>query len=369
MNAPQAAPAASSLQSASEFSLLDLVNVLLRHRGLVLGLPCFAALVVTGVLLLLPRTYTASASFMPQSPEGGRSRLAGLAAQFGVGVPLIDQGQTPAFYADLLTSREILRSIVETKYTFSSGGVARSGTLVELYEVKGKTPDRRREAALRALKRRITANTETETSVVRFSVRARWPELAELMAQRLLDLVSEFNLERRQSQAAAERKFVEGRLAESRTELRAAQERLQTFLERNRDYRNSPLLTFDRDRLAQDISTLQSVYTSLAESFENARIDEVRNTPVVTIVESPEQPVLPDPRGFVIKGLLALTLAFLVGFAIAFSQEVIQKSREESPDDFSRFQALRSQALQDLRRPWRGLGRVLRLRREKGLAG
>ena len=34
------------------------------------------------------------------------------------------------------------------------------------------------------------------------------------VAQRFLDLLNEFNLERRQSQAAAERKFVEGRLAE-----------------------------------------------------------------------------------------------------------------------------------------------------------
>ena len=65
----------------------------------------------------------------------------------------------------------------------------------------------------------------------------------------MLDLVSEFNLEKRQSQAAAERKFTEERSEQARTELLDAENRLQRFLQRNRDFGNDPSLTFERDRL------------------------------------------------------------------------------------------------------------------------
>ena len=338
-----------------ELSFLDLVNVVLRHRGLVLGLPILLAALVVLATMLSARTYTASASFMPEASDKGGSRLAGIAAQFGVVVPAADQGQSPEFYAYLLTSREVLRALAETTYAFQVGDRAYRGTLVELIQQRGKTPDQRLESTLDKLRKRVSVKTDPETGVVHLSVRVRWAPLAEQLTHRLLDLVSTFNLERRQSQAAAERRFVEGRLGEAREELRSEQRRLQAFLERNRQFNNSPLLSFERDRLAQEVASRQGVYNSLSQAFENARIDEVRNTPVITVVDEPRRPVLPDPRATVLKALLAVVVGFLAAFAVAFSRELIRKSREDDPEQFDRYLALRTEALQDLRRPWRGL--------------
>lgn len=81
---------------SDEISLLRLVNVFLRHR-LSMVVSTLAGGFIVGLLSLLGhRTYTASASFLPQS--GSRTtNLGGLAAQFGVALPGAEPSQSPTF--------------------------------------------------------------------------------------------------------------------------------------------------------------------------------------------------------------------------------------------------------------------------------
>lgn len=298
-------------------------------------------------------TYTATASFMPQVSEISSSQLSGVAAQFGIALPGRESNQSPAFYAQLLKSRELLRQIVEARYRFSDGTDTLSGTLTDLYHIKGATEDWRRDAALRRARRMIEASPDLRTGVVTVTVTARWPALAEEMARRVLTLVNQFNLERRQSQATAERRFVEARRTELEAELRQAETKLQAFLQGNREFRNSPQLTFEHDRLARDVLMRQQVYTSLAQAYEKARIDEVRNTPVITVIEEPDRPVRPDARGTLTAGLVGFALGGLLGIVAAFAREFFLQSREQDPEAFHQFVALRTKLRDELRRPWR----------------
>ena len=110
--------------------------------------------------------------------------------------------------------------------------------------------------------------------------------------------VDSFNLKSRQSQASAERRFTERRVAEAQAEARQAQDELQAFLQRNRDFRSSSQLNFAYERLADNVSLRQQIYTSVAQAYEQARIEEVRDTPVITLVEAPMLPARPDSRPF-----------------------------------------------------------------------
>ena len=103
--------------SDEEVSLLALANVLLRYRGLVIGTAVALTLVVAVATLLVARTFTTHATLTPQSRRS-TTTLTGLASQFGLALPLADGGQSPAFYADLLTSHHILGAVVDTKFEF-----------------------------------------------------------------------------------------------------------------------------------------------------------------------------------------------------------------------------------------------------------
>ena len=298
--------------------------------------------------------------FSGQIPPGGllppRKELA---AQFGVAIPVSDPSQTPPFYVDLLKSREILGKIVDTSYTFGTPGGPVTANVVDYLWIWEQDSARRREDGIWALRRHVIPTFDLKTGVVDLQVSVRYPELAFQITQHVLTELNRFNLVTRQSQAAAERTFTATRLEEVERALRGAEDALQHFLERNRDYRNSPLLTFEQDRLARKVSEQQELYSSLSQAFEQAKIEEVRDTPVFTILEEPELPARPDRRYLAVKALLALILGGAAGLGIGLLRDVGARSRRGGDLDFVEYAELQRQALDDVRHPVRGIRRLL----------
>ena len=309
-----------------ELSLGAAIDVVRRHRKLVTGVP--AALFVASVLMtiLMGRPYESTASFTPQSGDATRSRLAGLAAQFGITVPVGEAGASLGFYADLLKSREILGRAVRDQYRFAEGGDSIRGDLIQLYHVPGTSDGERFEAAVKRLRGAMRVDLDPVAGVIKLSYRSRWPALSQQVLEEVLRLVNEFNLKRRQSQASAERTFIDARLSASEAELRAAENHLQEFLQRNREYRNSAMLNFEFERLSREVSLRQQIYTGLSQSYEQARIEEVRNTPVITTIERPNLPANPVSRRLIIKGFAALAVGAMLGVSLAFGVDLKRRA-------------------------------------------
>lgn len=341
--------------AASEISLIRLINIVLDYRTLVAACSLGLFVLVVLVTLVLPRTYTVVSSFTPQS-ERMPSNLAGIAAQFGVALPAPDAGANPDFYVELLESRRILTETLKGTYTFPTDTGEVSGTLVDLMEIEGETEGERLDIGLRKLRGMIEAELDRPSGVVTFEVETEDPQLSAKVAQRLLDLLNRFNLETRQSQAAAERRFTEVRLEEAKAELLEVENRLQRFLETNRDIGTSPPLRFRQDRLEREVDVRQAVVNALAQNYEQARIDEVRDIPVITIVEAPEPPALPDRRMLLLRGLLALVAGALLGSLLAFFLAFVQATRGDPADELDEFRRLKRATAHDIRRPWRLLG-------------
>jgi len=334
-------------------SLIEIANVLLRWRWLIVTLPFGLFLVTVVAQLLRAPQYTAAASFMPQRSDATARNLGSMAAQLGIRIGNEGQGESPAFYTELITSRAILVPALESRYTSTPEGQEVRGTLIELYDVEAETEALRRDAALRALRDNIGVTTSSATDIVHLSVTADSPELSQQIAARILELVNQFNLETRQSRATEERRFIEERMAEAQTQLRDAEDGLQRFLQRNRDFRNSPELGLLHGRLEREVGMRQQVFNTLAQAYEQARIEEVRNTPVITIVEPPVQPARRDARGTVVRGILALATGVMVAAAIAFLLEFLRHGRRQEERGYPEFQRLRREAREDLVRPWR----------------
>jgi uncharacterized protein involved in exopolysaccharide biosynthesis len=342
-------------QPGSEISLIRLLNIVLANRTLVIASSLLLFLLVVGITLILPRTYTVASSFTPQS-EKLTSSLAGIAAQFGVQLPSSDAGASPDFYLELLQSRRILGETIKTKYTFPTDTGRVTGTLMDVLEIEGETEGEREEMALRRFRNMVTTELDRPSGVVTLEVETWNPELSAQISQRLLDLINRFNLETRQSQASAERRFTEARLAEAKQELLEMENQLQAFLEVNRDVGTSPLLRFRQERLEREVTIRQAVVSALAQNFEQARIDEVRDIPVITVVEAPEPPALPDSRMLILRGLLALMAGALLGALLAFFLTFVRASRTDTADELEEFRRLKRATAHDIRRPWRLLG-------------
>jgi uncharacterized protein involved in exopolysaccharide biosynthesis len=358
---PLAAPAAGDPARDDELSLVGVLNVLLAHRTLILGLSLLFAVPTAILTYLKPRTYSSTASFMPQSRRQV-SAVTGLAAQFGLTAPGGDPGQNPAFYAELLKSAEILGPAVDGEYEVRSGRGRIKRSLVDIYKsayrIDEPTPALQRAAAIAHLGRNLSAGT-TKTGLVRVTVTAADASLAQQINVHLLELLNRFNLESRRGQAAAERRFVEKRLQEVRRDLRDAEDRLQVFLQRNRTYSQSPELTFQQERLTREVTLQQGLHTTLAESYEQAKIEEVRDTPLISTVEKPVLPLRPNSRGMLRRTAIALVWGALLGSLLAFLREYTRGAGFEQKAKMAEFSTLRAEAIDDLRHPWRPVLRML----------
>ena len=340
----------------NEISLVEIANTVLRNWRVIVVLPVLLAL-VTGIWSFTrERSYAASASFMPEVADSrGSSGAAALAQQFGVSLTTERPGQSPQFYVDLLRSRTLLRRAAESEYQVPTedDGLWR-GTLLQYWELSehdGSLPPWRR--ATEALRDAISASVNRETGVVQLMVSADHPLLTEQIAERLLALLNEYNLDVRQSRAQEEARFISGRLTEAQTELRTAEGALQDFLRQNREFRNSPELTFEHERLQRHVTMRQEVYSSLMRSQEQARIDAVRDTPLFTVIDHPAGTAEPQPRGTVMRAMVAFMLGLMLAVFVAFVMEFARRSRETEDPQYQEFQGLAREAWNDLRRPGR----------------
>jgi len=234
-----------------------------------------------------------------------------------------------------LRSRALLGPIaLDTVAVVEEGG--RRVAMPDLLEVRESSPEKRADRAVRALERIVTSREAKGLGAVEVTVTTRWPSVSLALAARLVRGVNQFNVETRKSQAAAERQFVEGRAGEAERALREAEDRLQSFLQRNR-ITGSPELEFARDRLQREVSLRQQTYTSLLQSREEARIREVRDTPVITVLEEPRLPVLPEARRVLLKGTMGGMAGGMLGVLIAFLAQGVAGARRQPSADAREF--------------------------------
>jgi uncharacterized protein involved in exopolysaccharide biosynthesis len=341
-----------------EITVVWILSVLLRYRVMIIAL-ALAVGFFTGLRSVSsPHFYTTEAQFLPKGTTA-QGQLGVIAQQFGLSVG--STGQSAQLYLDLLKSRPLLWQIAKRQYTLQTDSGTRRGDLLQLYHVRGKNPLIRKAAVIDAVTGQIKATSSAKTGVITVTVSAGTPGLAVQIAQAVLDEVNLFNLNRRQGEAGAQRAFIEKRVAEAQGDLRQAEENLQSFLTENRDYR-SPSLALEFDRLNRVVTMRQQLYTSLAQAYETAKIEEVRDLPVITIMESPEMPIEPTAHGGSRKTLIGLLIGGLLGVLLAFARDGMAVNRQRRTDDFLEFEALKREALDDLTHPWRPVRRVLRPR-------
>jgi uncharacterized protein involved in exopolysaccharide biosynthesis len=141
-------------------------------------------------------------------------------------------------------------------------------------------------------------------------------------------------------------------------DLRSAEDRLQDFLKSNRQFASSPDLTFERDRLQRYVALKQQVFTSLTQSYEDVRIREVRDIPVITLLESPSVPTLPEPRKRLFGLLVGILLGALIGSVSALASEGMARRRNAGSPEAVEFAGTIADIKREIKRtvPWVGKG-------------
>lgn len=317
--------ASSAAVSNTERSLLSVAALLLRNRRWIISAGVLGCGVALAIAFLRPKLYRSSVSFLPQNSlatSATPSPLAALGGSLGIALGSNNLGNSPEFYVDLIRSRPVLEHVARD--TFSANGF--KGTLMDYIGARGPEPARL-ERAVRWLDETVIW-TGTRRGIVHLYATTRSATLSQQIADRTIQHLGEFNVDKRQSRAAADRQFTGERLAVAQEELARAERQMQDFLIHNRAYQSSPALTFTHDRLQGAISLRLQVLATLLQQHEQARIEEVRNTPVISVLDPANLPPTSEPR----HALFALIAGSLTGAVVAIAAAFLAAPAREQPE-------------------------------------
>jgi len=339
-----------------EISLLEILNVLLKRWRTVIGLPVTTSLVVLGISFLVPPTYTATTSFVPEVRSQGRvpAGLAGVAGQLGITLGA-EASQSPMFYADVAKSREILDRLLLARYADPPTGrePEDSTTLLSLLGPGGRNGADSLERGAKKLAGLVSVGVDAQTNIVTVKVELPSPDLAAAVANRLVAFLNEFNAQARQSQARERRKFTEQRVAAGEQDLRDAEEALKRFYQANRSWQQSPQLMFEEGRLRRQVELRQELYVTLRREYETARIQEVNDTPVITVIDAAVAPQWKSSPKRRLWAFVAFALGGVFGLFWAFGADYVERAKRDQG-------ALYGELVSNARQAREGLSRAIR---------
>lgn len=292
---------------------------LLREWFPVVAVTVGAGIVAFGASFLLPRTYISSAVFVPEQSKSAQlpASLGALAGDMGLLAGLGGGTDSPEFYQRLLAGRAIRTAILSKPLA----GV----NLFDYFNARARHDSL--EKALKKLGKVTTVSIDKASGTVRIDAEFRKPELAEAVVTKYVDLVNDFNSSIRRTQAGKRRQFVEAQTNAALADLQRAEANVKDFLTRNRIV-TAPELQFEKGQLDRRVSAAQDLYLALSRQLQTARIDEVNDTPVISVVDPPFLPVKASGPHRVVITLMAMFFGALLSTAYLLYGRAPRRSAE-----------------------------------------
>lgn len=311
---------------------------LLEGWWVILTLSVIGAALAVIPTVIDPAVYTSRAVAMaPQSGANVDSRIAGIAAQLGLNPSVAGAPPTtaPGSLVELAKSRVILERMFRDSVTIKGRGVTSLAVLM-----LGEEPDTgvrldepvNVQRVVSELRGSVVSRVGALPGSVEVLATTQWPEVSKHLASRVVEELDRFNRSMVQGRAAEERRFVEARISEQELSLRASEQRLSNFVEANRQTGPSTTTAFYRDRLQREVELQQQVLIGLAQSREEVRLREVRDTPVLTVIEPPQLPLGPDPSGRAQRLVAGFLAGTMLGVLAALLVGAARRERSDSPN-------------------------------------
>lgn len=177
--------------------------------------------------------------------------------------------------------------------------------------------------------------TTTEEGFIKMEVAAFRPELAGLIADKMIDALSAYYKEQKTAKAEANVVFFNIRADSIRKELDTAAAEMAYYQDKNR-YRNDARNTLYLTKKQVEIGYLQEMYTQLIISAETAKSQLKQDTPIIQVLDYPEPPYIVLAKSLVVYGIAGLILGLMLGAAWTMRNFIIEDLlvliRNEDPE-------------------------------------
>jgi uncharacterized protein involved in exopolysaccharide biosynthesis len=271
--------------------------------------------------------YESTVTILPEygNKNTNLGQISDLAALAGVKV---GEGAPTEIYQVLVTSESVLEPVIYKRYLTSK--YKDSVNLIKFYKID---PDnslapkyRNRKMFLKAYKRLsggdLSTDLDQKTKVLKIQVTMPESGLSAQVANNIVESLDNYIRTKRKSFASEQRFYIQKRLGQVKDSLTNAENKLKEFREENRLVA-SPALLLEQGRLLRNVEILQTVYVELNKQLEIAKIDEIKETPVLNVEELAKDPMIKaGPKRAVIFAVVMLISISLSALFFMFRDEI-----------------------------------------------
>jgi uncharacterized protein involved in exopolysaccharide biosynthesis len=254
-----------------------------------------AVLTLLILFILVSSYYESKITILPDygNKNTSLSQFSDLASLAGFKV---DESSPTEVYENLIHSESVLGPVIYSEYKTEKFKDPVNLITYFGYKAKSDSPEmEQREIFLKAYKLLSKSKVKTDidrlTKILTFTVSMPEPELSAEVANNVAKSLDNYVRTKRKSYASEQRKYIEKRLMQVKDSLTVAENTLKNFREQNRIVAQSPSLLLQQGRLTRNVEILQGVYVELNKQLEIARIDEIKDTPIVNVEEYAKDPV------------------------------------------------------------------------------
>lgn len=271
-------------------------------------------IIIAGITFLIPERYKSTLKIFPNQSETNTSSFNMLAQDFG----LSGSGSSNFPLSEIAISNLVLNKIFLNKYQKTDG------TLTSIKEVlspkiklfKSKIDkDFEKYMILQKFSNRLSVSYDRKSNITTLSISLEDAKVAKQVMDSFYDEISLFINQSINQAASYKRDFIETRILDVRKDLIESESNVEKFLNENKFIQDSPSLQIKLNELNREVSVKENAYLVLKQELELAKIDEIKNTMKIFILEKPEiAPVkhYPSKGKISLIGAIFMTLISLI---------------------------------------------------------
>lgn len=270
------------ISEKKSISMIDIVFIFWSEKNFVVKVTGVVTLIAVIVSLLLPNYYKSTATLLPNntSGSGGFSGISELASLAGVNLGNDDQEK---LYPLIINSEAVLKNVIYSMYT--PNGSTSSVNLITFWDIDQESPNLAYEAALKTMRDALNVSLDLRANTISVSIETKDPQVSADILNNIVTELDFFMKSKKVTFASEQRRWISTRLTEVEQDLKKSENALKNFRENNRMIGNSPELMLIQGRLMREVEINQTLYIELKKQFEFARIEEVKTTPIISVLD------------------------------------------------------------------------------------
>ena len=292
----------------------EVIRAFLKTRKTIYTILILGMAISVAVAFILPRKYTAVATILPSGDGNALGKLGSMVLGQASALTSELPPNSSLLYPTILSSRYIMLKLAKSKLNWRDGEIS----LIEY--LGAKTLD----DAERNLRKMVRVELDKKTMLIRIRVTTNDPFLSASIANKLIELLRDFNNSKSSKLIEPELKYLKEKLKEAKNELYTAENKLMEYEKKHLDYATTsdPVVIMEHDRLKRELDLKENSFIDILKEIELKEIELKRTSPVVRVLDYATPPTIKSaPR----RKLIAITgtlITLLISMSYCILKEI-----------------------------------------------